>query len=631
MEEISLLKDFAVIMVVAGVVTLIFRQLRQPVILGYLIAGLLIGPYTLPFPFVTNLDTINLLADLGIVLLIFAIGLEFSWNKIRKVGMSVILIGCIEIITMISLGYVVGKLLGWSGRDALFLGAALHISSSAIIVKVLRDMGRLHFLSSRLIVGILVVEDFAAVAIVALLSQIASTGVANLGDIGVVILRLVIFILATLVIGRLIVPRLMKFVNRFQSKEVLLITGLGLCFALALLGNYLGLSVAAGAFLMGTIIGDTDYSMAVTEVIGPVRDMFAALFFVSIGMLINIDQVGNFIIPALIVFLVFVVGKVFINTVATFLSGHDGRTSLNVGMGMPQIGEFSLIIAKTGVDRGIVVAPLYPVIALVTAFTSFTTPYIMRSSESVTRFLNRKSPLLLKAYISRMGDWLEAIRKIFSTDSVAAHIVQHATKSIVVNALIIVVLISIGTFALGYVPRLSEFSGMSIDIIGLLFSLVLLILCLPCFAAIWRNVRNIAHMASGLLINRTFPVKASRANFLRIIIRDTVVIILTVLVAIWFIPYLLGLFALGSFALVFPLLFAAIIIYIILWFAFDIHGQLERAFSQIILGKEHVSPSRAASMSAEFKSRIAKFFRPVDKTKNNSSREPKEEKKSSED
>ena len=260
MEEFTLVKDFAIIMAVAGGVTLLFRRLRQPPILGYLIAGLIISPYTLPIPLVENIDTIRLLADLGLVLLLFGIGLEFSWSKIRAVGLAAPIIGGIEIFTMFALGYGLGQLFGWSTLDSIFLGAAMHISSSAIIVKILRDMGRQNLLSSKLIVGILVVEDFAAVVIIAVLSGIATTGAATFGDIGSLMLRLIIFFAAALGFGALLVPRIIEFTHRFHSREALLITSISLCFIMALLSKYLGLSVAAGAFLIGALIGDTKHS-----------------------------------------------------------------------------------------------------------------------------------------------------------------------------------------------------------------------------------------------------------------------------------------------------------------------------------------------------------------------------------
>ena len=260
MEEASLLKDFAVIMAVAGVVTLLFRRLRQPSILGYLLAGLLIGPYTVTLinsnfsPPVADVHTIGLLADLGLVLLLFGIGLEFSWSKIRQVGMAVLIIGGIEILTMMSLGYGLGRIMGWGSMDSVFLGAALHISSSALIVKVIKDSGKVEFLSSKLIVGILVVEDFAAVAIISILSGIGTTESATAEDIGWLISRLIFFVVASLVVGAIFIPRIISYTHQFHSKEALLITSLGLCFGLALVGHWLELSAAIGAFLVGTVI-----------------------------------------------------------------------------------------------------------------------------------------------------------------------------------------------------------------------------------------------------------------------------------------------------------------------------------------------------------------------------------------
>ncbi len=592
MEEITLIKDFAIIMVVAGAVTLLFRKLRQPPILGYLIAGLLIGPYTLPVTPVTDVHTINLLAELGLVLLLFGIGLEFSWNNIRQVGLSVLIIGGVEIITMISLGYGLGRILGWSQIDAIFLGAALHISSSAIIVKILRDMGRKRALSSRLIVGILVVEDFAAITIIAVLSGLATTGAADFGDIGSLVLRLVIFTVASLVFGAMIIPKIISFTHRFQSKEALLITSLGLCFAMALFGKYLGLSVAIGAFLMGALVGDTEHSEEIIEAVTPVRDMFAALFFVAIGMLINIAHFRDFIIPAIIVSSVFVAGKIVSNTMATFISGHDGATSLQVGMGMPQMGEFSLVITKVGVDRGVVMSHLYPVIALTTALTSFTTPYIMRSADSVADVFSRNSPALLKTYVSRLADWLQALRATFTRDTVAALIVRHTIKSIITNLLIVIVLISIGTFALPFANNLAVLVGIRADIIGLLFGFLLLMLCLPSFVVIWRNVRNLVAEAAAHVLSRRLSAKTWGLQALRIVLRDSIMIILTILVGMWFIPFISGLLSIGSIAIAIPVFLVTVILYLVLRFAFDIHGQLERTFSRTLIGKEHSTIAR---------------------------------------
>lgn len=609
MTELALLKDFAIIMVVAAVITLLFRRLGQPPILGYLIAGLLVGPYILPVPLVSNLETISLFADLGLILLLFGLGLEFSWNKIRQIGLSVLIIGVIEILTMISIGYGLGKLLGWSTMDALFLGAALHISSSAIIVKMLRDMERLDLLSSRLIVGILVVEDFAAVAIISVLSGIATTGTANFGDIGSLALRLIIFVVASLVLGAIIVPRIIRFTGRFHSKEAFLITSLGMCFAMALLGNYLGLSVAAGAFLVGTLIGNTEHSEEVLEVVAPVRDMFAALFFVAIGMLINITQFKDFVIPAIIIAVVFILGKILSDTLATFMAGYDGKTALGVGMGMPVMGEFSLAIAKLGIDRGVVLAPLYPVVALVTALTSLAGPYIMRSAESVANLLNLGSPSLLKAYVSRLADWIQALRAVFARDTKAAQKVRMSGRAILVNLVIIIVIIGIGTFALNFVEELAIIVSIRADILGLAFGFLFLMGCIPSFVAMWRGVRALGDEAAMHVLRRRPSAKQWRRKALRIVLRDSLVISLSILVGIWFIPFISSLLLIGSLALAIPLLLLGIIIYFISRSVIDIHNQLERTFSRTLLGDEYITTSEAATLLGTSRSRVESLAR----------------------
>jgi monovalent cation:H+ antiporter-2, CPA2 family len=222
-EEFALVRDFAIIMAVAGGVVVLFRKLNQPPILGYLIAGLLIGPFTFPCPPITNRESIRLLADLGLVLLLFAVGLEFGWRRIRQVGLGVLFIGGLEMLIMISLGYWVGRLLGWMVQESIFLGAALSISSSAILVKVLQDMGRLASLSGRLIIGTLVVEDFAAVLLRTLLSEIATTGTAGWGDVGLLVAKLAVFAVASLALGALFVPWIIRFVSQFRSRETLLL------------------------------------------------------------------------------------------------------------------------------------------------------------------------------------------------------------------------------------------------------------------------------------------------------------------------------------------------------------------------------------------------------------------------
>lgn len=597
MEEISLIQDFAVIMVVAGAVTLLFRKLRQPPVLGYIIAGVLVGPYTLPFSPITETHTISLLADLGLVLLLFTLGLEFSWHKIRQIGFSVLLIGGIEILTMISLGYGLGRVMGWDVIDSIFLGAALHISSSAIIVKIFRDTGILNRNASKLVVGILVVEDFAAIAIIAVLSGIATNGVANFTEVGSLALKLVIFTITSLVIGALVVPRLIRFTGKLNSREALLVTSLGLCFAMALFSRYLGLSVAIGAFLMGSLIGDTEHAEDVIDVTTPVRDVFAAIFFVAIGMLINVREVKEFIVPGIIVACVFITGKIIINTLATFITGHDGKTALRVGMPMSQMGEFSLYITKIGIEQGVVLSYLYPVVATATVITSFIAPYIIRSADSIADYIDRHSPKLLNTYVTRLSEWLETLRTNMGSDSVASHITQHTVRTIAINIVIVVVLASLGNFAFPYVESIAGFFDIRRDIVGLILGLLLLMLCVPFIGAIWKNVRNLADEAAALVLSKRLSSKARRLQALRVVMRDSIVMMLTVLIGLWFIPFFSGLIKIGSLAIVVPAFLATMIIYLVLRSVFDIHDQMERAFSRALIGKEHSSVSGGTGLS----------------------------------
>jgi len=586
MEEFALLRDFAIIMVAAGASALLFRKLRQPLILGYLIAGLIVSPYTLPISLIADIHTVKILADLGLVLLLFGLGLEFSWSKIRQIGVVVLIIGVVEILTMISVGYGLGRLLGWSRMDALFLGAALQISSTVIIMKILRDLGRLQLLSSKIVMGILVVEDFAAIVIITLLSGIATTGVADLSSIGSLILKLGIFVAAALGFGALIVPRVMNFTHQFQSKELLLITSLGLCFAMAMLSKYLGLSVAAGAFLMGALIGDTEHSEEIIETVTPVRDMFAALFFVAIGMLINIGEFSHFIVPALIVSIVFITGKILINTLATFICGFDGTTAVQVGMGKAQMGEFSLAISKTGVDSGVVVAPLYPIIATATALTSFVAPYIIRSADSVVEFLSKSSPKLLKEYVLGLGDWLQALHRTSSRENEVGRRMKGTIRAILIDLTIVVAIIGVGTVVLQFTEGMARHVHLGVEIVATVLGTAILVLCLPPPVFMWRNVRLLVDDTVKHVLSRQKITKIWGKNALRVVMRDSILITLSVLIILWFIPFVTRLIFFGSLALTIPFVLLAITLYMTLMPMRRIYGQLRRTFTKVIFGDE---------------------------------------------
>lgn len=599
MEDFSLLRDFALIMVVAGVATVVLRKLRLPPVLGYLLAGLLLSPYFVPFYSVADTHSIGLLADIGLVLLLFGVGLEFGWNKIRQIGIAALIIGGIEIATMISLGYGLGRLLGWSEIDSLFLGAALHASSSAIIFKVLRDLGKLSLVSSRLAVGILVVEDFAAVIIISLLSGIHSPGIASFGNLPSLVLKLVIFGMVSLILGAIFVPRIIAFTHRFNSRETLLVVSLGLCFAMALISKELGLSVATGAFLMGALVGDTGQSEDVIEVMSPVRDMFAALFFVAIGMLIDITRFSEFLIPAVIVAAVFIAGKVVSNTIAAVINGYTARDSIRVGMSMPQMGEFSLAVAKVGTDQGVLTAPLYPVIAVATTLTSVVYPFLTRYADAAGEFLGRKSPQFLREYMSHLNEWAQASRKSFPVRSEEARKLQRKARTILINFLILVVIITVGTFALQNVEVLVEHFPLRRDIIALLMGSLILALCLPSVFLIWRTLRSIIDDATRQAISQTDINRTWRGERFRGVLRHSINVILAILIFLWMIPLITQFIFIGSSALALPAIILAFALYLVIRSIRGVQRQMDRTCRQVFLGEEEASASAEDLLTAD--------------------------------
>lgn len=582
-------------MAVAGVALVLFRRINLPPVLGYLLAGVIVGPFTFAAisfgPFadfqgpVQNLQTIRSLADFGLVLLLFCIGLEIGWQRIRRLGFKVIIIGAVEMATMFAIGFELAHLLGWSPVERIFLGAALSISSSAILIKMLRDTGSLFAQRGQLIVGILLVEDFVAVILLTVLSGIATTGGASLGDIGVLALRLTVFGVAVLTIGALLAPRLMSYIARFESEEMVLIISLSLCFCLALAAHQLGLSAAAGAFLIGMILGDTDHSEQIIRIMNPLRDMFAALFFVSLGMLMDIFSVGDYLVPALAIALVFVVGKVLADTVGALLAGQDGRTALQVGTGMPQLGEFSLAMAKTGAESGSVSAYFSPALTVATALTALVYPFIFRSANGLANFIDRVSPGWLRQFSGVVFVWLTPTRRNFVLGRRLADDVRHSVQRIMLNLGIIMLAIGAGAIILGFVEQLSGRTGLSKVLIDLIFGGIVLAACIPSVVVIWRNLDGPTDELIGYFLPpwRVAPENVTRQN-LKKVIHNSLLIIVLLIPAVWSIPFVIHLFLLGSvFAPLVAIVLAAVVAGVAIA-AFQIHGSLENAFRRTFIG-----------------------------------------------
>ena len=442
MHDIDLLHDLAVVMLIAGITTILCHRLKQPVVLGYIVAGLFIGPYTPPFELVHNEEAVKTLGEMGVVLLMFSLGLEFSLRKLTRVGLSAFVAALLEIALMIWLGYEVGRAFGWDTKDCIFLGAMLSISSTTIIVKALAELGKSREPFAEIIFGILVIEDILAIILLALLSGYARTGALHAGQVGIEIVKLAVFFAMVLVAGFIGVPRLFNYIAKFKSDEMLLVAALGLCFGVALFAYKVGYSVALGAFLIGAVIAESRQIHKIEDLTAPVRDMFSAIFFVTIGMLIDWHVLLQYAWPILILSLLVVVGKVVTCSFGVFIGGKDLRTSLCVGMGLAQIGEFSFIIATLGLTLNVTSGFLYPIAVAVSVITTLVTPYLIRGTDGMAAWIDRAAPRPMMQALSVYTAWIGSFGQ--RGPSPMVRLVRRMGWQLLIN-----LLLTVGVFAFG--------------------------------------------------------------------------------------------------------------------------------------------------------------------------------------
>ena len=595
-------------MAIAAAGLVFARLVWQPPVLGYLAAGLLIGPFTLPRPVISNLDTVELMAELGLVLLLFGIGLELGWRRIREIGLLVLVIGIVEITTLTLLGVLIAnKVLGISGASGLYLGGAMAISSSAILLKGLRDSGNLRSSWGQTIVGILLVEDFAAVILLTLLAGIATTGSADLGDVGWLVAKLGIFSIAALAFGTLLAPRLMRLLSRTRSDETLLLASLGCCFGLALAAQFLGLSAAAGSFLIGVVIGDTDAAGRVTRLVSPVRDMFGALFFMSIGMLLDYRTLDDFILPALLVVGVFMVGKIVANTIGSVLSGRDTRQAVQVGLSMPQMGEFSLAIGRLSAADAVAGAVVGPILAIVTAITSALAPLTSRLAVPLCNWVGRKAPSTLVEFNLAIQLGIRTFWSAFSLPGRTGRVLKTLVRQIMINILIITILTAIGTIAVYTLPEfLAGILPVSQDLLGLIFGGATIGLSIPPAIAIWRELRILARLTVGAT---KWAKSGEPAGFtLRTLVQDGMATALLLVAILLLLPLTVRLFALGSLSAPLPIVLLVISAGLLVLVGFHIHRVLETAFHEVFVASP-VSPLVRPTSTASNQDDV---FTPVD-------------------
>ena len=410
MHGMQLVQDLALIMTAAAVATVICQRLNQPVVLGYILAGVVIGPNNPWIRLVVNEEEIRTLAELGVILLMFSVGLHFSFRKLKEVGGVAIVTAVVEIAGMFFLGERMGRLFGWSTMDAIFLGAILSISSTTIIAKVLESMGLLRPGFARLIFGVLIVEDILAIAMMGMLTSFGTTGELSWLGAGQTLLKLAAFFVAVAVGGFLLVPGLVRLASRTRMEEVLLITVLGLIFAGAIFAERLGFSVALGAFLIGAVLAEVKEVNRIEKLVAPVRDLFSAIFFTSSGMLITFAMTPRGVAEVGLIALVVVIGKIVFSTFGALLGGADLRTAVRAGMSLAQIGEFSFILAGLGMSLGVTGQRLYSLAVMVSAVTTLTTPYLIRVSEGSADWMERKAPRWWVDFWRFYPSWLRSMR-----------------------------------------------------------------------------------------------------------------------------------------------------------------------------------------------------------------------------
>jgi len=408
MDSHAFLQNLAVVLCVAAVATVVFQRLRQPVVFGYLLAGMIIGPH-IQIPLVADPQTVRALSELGVILLMFSLGLEFSIRKLVQVSQKAGAVALFECSVMISIGYLLGQMLGFTRLESIFTGAITGISSTTIIVKAFQEQkvkGRV----TELVFGILIIEDLIAIFLLAILTTISRSGAVSPRDILLTAMRLAMFLTALIGFGILIVPRAIRAVQKLGQPETTLVASIGICFAAALLALSFGYSVALGAFIAGSLVAESGHEVEIETLVRPVRDMFAAIFFVSVGMMIDPTALAEHWGAVLALTLVVIIGKILAVTIGAFLAGHGRRTAMKAGMSLAQIGEFSFIIASVGVASGAIRGWLYPVAIAVSAITTLTTPLLIKLSNRATASIDHWLPESIQTVTALYGSWIERVR-----------------------------------------------------------------------------------------------------------------------------------------------------------------------------------------------------------------------------
>lgn len=493
MHEIGFIRDLAVVMLVAGATTIVFQRLHQPVLLGYILAGVLIGPHA-PGMLVADPRAIDDISNLGVVLLMFTLGLEFSVRKLREVGIGVLAVAVGEVGVMLWAGIGAGQLLGWKGMDALFLGAIISLSSTMVATRTLAENGQQQQPFAKPVVGLLVAEDLLAIVMLTLLTAIAIGGSTLAETAFTLIGHLGLFVVVMMILGLLLLPRLVDYVAGFGRDETLLVSVLGICFGASLLAAWMGFSMALGAFLAGAVVAESRSVGRVLQLVEPLRDMFAALFFVAIGLKIDPAMLWQYALPALAIAAVVIVGKTLACGLGVFLVGHEARASFRAGLSMAQIGEFSFVIATLGLSLGVISNFLYPIAVAVSVVCMAASPYLNRSADGLADRLRRITPRSVRLLAASYSGWLENLVPVNENSALAA-VFRRLLWHIGINVLLVVTLFVIGAYLNAHNWSWFSMLGIDRDLRHTLIWAGALFLSLPMLIAVYRKAE-----ALGMLL-----------------------------------------------------------------------------------------------------------------------------------
>ena len=463
----SLIEDLALILIAAAITTLLFRRIKQPLVLGYIIAGFLVSPHLSLTPTVVDTANVKTLAEIGVIFLLFSLGLEFSFKKLMRVGGASSVTAFVEIIFITITGYFLGRWMEWSVMDSLFLGGMLASSSTTIIIKAFDELGIKTKQYARIVFGVLVVEDIVVILLMLLLSTVAVTKEFEGAEMLFTVAKLLFFLALWFIAGIFLLPTLLRKAKNLLDEETLLILSIGLCLGMVVVATQVGFSAELGAFIMGSILAETTKAEKIEHTLKPVKDLFGAIFFVSVGMLIDPAAIVEYRWPVLWVTLLTLFGKLFSTTLGALLSGQPLKQSVQVGMSMAQIGEFAFIVATLGLTLGVISDFLFPVAVGASAITTFTTPYMIKFSPRFYNFIERKLPV---KWVKSLNNYSSSTQSIQAESDWKKVLKSYLTIAIT-NGIVLLALMLLSVKFL--IPFLNENieNGITRSIIGLVVTL----------------------------------------------------------------------------------------------------------------------------------------------------------------